>query len=351
MTHGERLDVCLVIPGRDCERTLAACLDSALPFLERGLIDEIVFVNDGSRDETLAIARRYPVRVVESGGRGPGAARNVGFRATRAALVWFVDSDCVIERDALERLKDTMHQLGAALVGGSYSNARPDSRTARLIHEEMVQRHRRMGKRATFAITANLLCRREVLEELGGFDERLKLAQDLDFAYRALAAGHVLGFDAESHVAHHHETRFVGYLKKQARQGYWRMHLYKKHPGRAKGDSYSGLVDYAQPPLAVLAATSWGVGVIGLPFAPALSVPAFAVSGVSSVATVLLQLPMAVSLGATVSKSDQVSYVAFGAVRALARGAGMVVGLAHVGRELASRNARGAFAEREEPSG
>ncbi len=346
MTDAERRDVCLVIPGRDCARTLAACLDSVVPLLEQGQLREVIFVDDGSRDESATIAKRYPVRVLESGGKGPGAARNLGYRATRCELVWFVDSDCVIEAGALERLRARMQRLESALVGGSYANACPTSWTARMIHEEMVLRHRRMGERVTFAITANLLCRREVLDRLGGFDETLKLAQDLDLAYRVLAAGHTVGFDAESRVAHHHETRFLGYLKKQARQGYWRMHLYKKHPERAAGDSYSGLVDYAQPPLAVLGVTSALFGVLCLPLAPSLSGPLLAVAAGACGATVLLQLPMAAALRETLGRVDQASYVAFGSLRAVARGVGMVAGVARLGREISSFAARKSSASR-----
>ena len=65
------------------------------------------------------------------------------------------------------------------------------------IAPELPQAHggQAMGSLASAAITANLLCRRETLVALGGFDESLRLAQDLDLVYRILAQGGRLGFD------------------------------------------------------------------------------------------------------------------------------------------------------------
>ena len=295
--------------------------------LEAGDVAEIVFVDDGSSDDTNLLARRFPIRVLQSGGQGPGAARNVGWRAARGALIWFVDSDCIIESGALGRLRSRLDELGAAAVGGSYASTNSESLTARLIHHEMVVRHRRIGTRSSFAITANLLVDREALVQLEGFDEALKLAQDLDFAYRLLEAGLTLGFAADSRVAHHHETRLAAYLYKQGRQGYWRMQLYRKHPKRMSGDSYSGLIDYAQPPLALLSLLGAVLGSSGLSIAPTLAGAPLALSAGSLGLVVLLQLPMAKSLAGEQGTSVAASYVGFGTLRAFSRGIGMALGL------------------------
>jgi glycosyltransferase involved in cell wall biosynthesis len=232
--------IALVIPGRNCAATIERCLASVVPLLGQGELSEILFVNDHSRDDTLERVARFPaVRALESPGHGAGAARNAGWRHSSAELVWFVDADCVVEHDALPRLRRGLLEQGADAIGGSYANLQAGL-LAQLIHEEMVARHEAMGSDVTFAITANLLCRRSVLEALDGFDESLKLAQDLDLAYRIVARGFRLRFDAGSRVGHFHETRLFAYCWKQGRQGYWRMHLYARHPGRMTGDSYSG---------------------------------------------------------------------------------------------------------------
>lgn len=319
----QRAPVAAVIPGHNCAATLRPCLEALAALRVSGQLAEIIFVNDHSSDGTASLARQFADLVLDSPRRGAGAARNLGWRSARAEYVWFVDADCVTEPTALSRLLSAAQQLDADVVGGSYANQSAGSWVADLIHEEMVGRHRRMGREVTFAITANLLCRRAVLEALNGFDESLRLGQDLDFAYRVVASGRKLGFDASSLVAHFHETRFWAYLLKQGRQGYWRMHLYRRHPGRARGDTYSGLLDYAQPPLAVLAL---GAPVLGLlTGAPLLGAIIGAQLGLALAAC---QLPWAVALVRNTRRARYWAYVPFGMARAASRGIGMLCGIA-----------------------
>src|SRR5947209_17967437 len=86
----------VIIPARDAaptlERTLAclSCQDLAGDF-------EVIVVDDGSRDETAAIAALHAplVTLIQSGeSRGPGAARNLGVRVARGEILAFSDADC-----------------------------------------------------------------------------------------------------------------------------------------------------------------------------------------------------------------------------------------------------------------
>ncbi|TWT52697.1 putative glycosyltransferase EpsJ [Rubripirellula amarantea] len=248
----ESPSVSLVIPGKNCEKTLGKCLDSVVGLLESGDLSEIIFVNDGSTDNTADIAAKYPITVLTGKGEGPGSARNLGWRHAITDLVWFIDSDCVARRDALQLLLPHLEEDQVAGAGGSYDNLYPNSLLATLIHEEIIARHRRMPSEVNFLATFNVLYRKAVLEQTGGFDENLKLAQDAELAFRICDRGYGLQFTIDSRVGHHHPTRFWKYLKTQCRQGYHRMGLYRLHPEKVRGDSYAGWLDYVQPPLAML---------------------------------------------------------------------------------------------------
>lgn len=308
--------VTLVIPGRNCASTLERCLESVVPLKESGQLREIIFVNDGSTDETAEIAARYLVQVIQGAGQGPGAARNLGWKSTDSDLIWFIDSDCVAEPGALEILVPRMNESEIAGVGGSYANLFPDSLVASLIHEEIVARHCRMESEVDFLATFNVLYRRSALEETGGFNEQLKLAQDAELAYRMRAAGHRLGFEIESRVGHHHPRNIWRYLRTQARQGYYRVQLYRQHTTKMSGDSYAGILDYLQPPLGVLAcvslvATPWAIGRMA-----ALALV---------VLLLVLQLPMTCKL-VTHKNMQMCHFVWFGFIRAIARSLGLTRG-------------------------
>jgi len=311
--------VTLVIPGRDCERTIGPCLDSVAPLLGDGLLEEIIFVDDGSTDRTAEIVARHPVRVIKGRGSGPGTARNLGWRAARTPLIWFVDADCVAEDGALEVLLGHLEDPAVAGAGGSYGNMHPDSLLACLIHEEIVARHDRMPERVDFLATFNVVYRRSVLEQVGGFDERFLKAQDAELSFRARKAGYSLGFDPRSRVRHHHPVSLASYLATQKRQGYWRVWLYLEHPEAIKGDSYSGLVDHVQPPLAVLS----------LALSPALLLGPAALLELPLVsALAAAQVPGTARLIARTSDARYAWFAPLGFVRAYARGVGLLQGAA-----------------------
>jgi GT2 family glycosyltransferase len=87
------------------DRTLGAARRSAVPF------DEILLVDDVSRDESLRLVReRFPevtILALERNG-GPGAARNAGFRAARNDLILFADNDVAVEPDCAAHLRDAL---------------------------------------------------------------------------------------------------------------------------------------------------------------------------------------------------------------------------------------------------
>ena len=312
------LDVALVIPAHNAEHTLEPCLAAVVPLLDREL-REIIVVNDGSSDRTPEIAARHPVRLVHGSGEGPGAARNRGWRETEAALVWFVDADCVAEPDALPRLRGVLEATGCAGIGGTYTNRSPDSLLATLIDEEIAARHREMGERVDYLATFNVLYRREALDKVGGFDEKLARAEDVDLAWRVLGAGGVLRFERTSRVAHFHERRLWPYLKTQAANGYWRTRLYAAHPGRAGGDSYSGWLDHLPPALALAA-----LG--GLALAPLLG--SIAPPLLAALLATALHAPLARRIGRARGPRHALAFAALAAARSLARGLGLAVGAA-----------------------
>ncbi|MHC4869883.1 MAG: glycosyltransferase family 2 protein, partial [Planctomycetota bacterium] len=123
-------DVTLVIPARDAMRTLGPCLDaidavrdrpgSRLgPTIPGSRLGPTILVDDGSTDGTGDFARSRGLQVVAGVGRGPAAARNLGWRRATTPLVWFLDSDCVASPDALERLLPHLEEPQVAGVGGT----------------------------------------------------------------------------------------------------------------------------------------------------------------------------------------------------------------------------------------
>ncbi|MEU6742864.1 glycosyltransferase family 2 protein [Streptosporangium sandarakinum] len=143
------------------------------------------------------------IRVVRSGGRGRAAARNAGWRAADTPWVVFLDEDVIPAPGWVRALRADLADLPADVAGSqgraeAPSEAGPETGRAGGVRRGVSGRPAGEGRDAGRAVagwtTADMAYRREVLERVGGFDERFSGAfrQDADLALRVTAAGHRL---------------------------------------------------------------------------------------------------------------------------------------------------------------
>lgn len=98
----------IIIPVYNVEQYLTKCLDSVVNQTYNDEY-EVICVNDGSTDSSLAILEEYEekhdkIKIINQANGGLSEARNSGLRAAQGEYVWFVDSDDWIEVNALEIL-------------------------------------------------------------------------------------------------------------------------------------------------------------------------------------------------------------------------------------------------------
>lgn len=183
----------IVVPtiGRDSLRELLQSLARA-----RGPLPQRVIVVDDRQlpDPPLSLDIDEPLKsrisVLNGNAWGPASARNIGWRAAKAAFVAFLDDDVIVDTDWLERLAGDIHTLGPedagcqGRVGVPLPQDRPPTDWERNV----------AGLQHSSWITADMVYRREVLEQLGGFDERFRRAyrEDADFALQVFNAGYRL---------------------------------------------------------------------------------------------------------------------------------------------------------------
>lgn len=317
--------VSIVIPVHNAEDTLERCLRAALE--QTYPHTEVIVVDDGSNDASPRIAQALPVTYIRQEKCGPAAARNLGAQAAQGEILAFTDSDCFPEPDWIERLIDPFDEQTAA-VGGAYGIANPENRLARIVHEEIRDRHARFADEVDFVGSFNVAYRRTAFEEAGGFDEAFTAAsgEDNDLAYRLKDHGGVLRYAKDARVAHLHPAHLGPYLRTQMRHGYWRMKIYAKHPQRARtGDAYAGLLDFAAPPLALALLGT----LLAVPFAT-LYLPLLL--GLATLGLILLtanaaiHFPTALRMVRRTGNAALLLYLDVALLRDMARAIGMVRG-------------------------
>ncbi len=319
-----RVLVSIVIPAFNSAATMGECLDACRSQTHGET--EIIVVDDGSTDDTATIVKALPVHYLRQENRGPAAARNRGVEAAEGEIIAFTDADCVPEPEWIERLLEDFDSAAAA-VGGAYAIANPNSLFAHMVHTEIVLRHARFDRDVDFLGSFNLAIRRKDFEEAEGFDESFTYAsaEDNDLAYRLKDAGKSLRFSPNARVAHYHPSHLLPYLRSQSRHGFWRMKLYAKHPGRARGDRYAGLPDFAGPPLALILSVSIAVAALKTAWT-GFSPLTFALPLTLCVLYLVLLLPAALQMAWRAGDPRMAVFAAVRALRDLARGLGMVAG-------------------------
>lgn len=183
------LDATIVIPtiGRESLQRLLTALDRG----EGPRPAQVIVVDDRPAPQALTLSGDLPVKVLESGGRGPAAARNVGWRAADTRWVCFLDDDVLPTSTWLSVLAADLAAADAAGVAGSQGRLDvPREGTGRPTDDE--QRTLRLATARW--ITADMAYRRDVLVEVGGFDARFPRAyrEDSDIALRITTAGHTI---------------------------------------------------------------------------------------------------------------------------------------------------------------
>lgn len=232
--------VSVVVCSYNGGRTLDQCLRS---LLELDYPDyEVILVDDGSTDDTRAIASRFPtVRAIHQENQGLSEARNVGLRSATGEIIAYTDSDCFVDPHWLTHLVHQLQSCDAAAVGGP--NLTPEDgwlaacvaaspgQPTHVLENDHIAEH---------IPGCNMACRREALEAVHGFNPRYRTAgDDVDLCWRLQQANRWITFAPGAFVWHHRRQSPRAYLRQQAGYGEAEGLLWFDHPNHfnVRGES------------------------------------------------------------------------------------------------------------------
>ena len=218
-----------------CAYNAADTLDDCL--ISLGQLDypdfEVVVVNDGSRDATGEVAKRYPVRVIDVPNGGLSAARNLGLAAATGEIVAYTDADVRVDRDWLTYLVQPF--LTSDVVGSGGPNvvppddpfvaqcvARAPGGPTQVLLDDRIAEH---------VPGCNMAFRRDALLAIDGFNPvYLRAGDDVDVCWRLQARKQRIGFAPSALVWHHHRASVKAYWRQQVGYGEGEAWLEAHHP-------------------------------------------------------------------------------------------------------------------------
>jgi len=210
--------VSVIIPTYNYGRYIQQAIDSVIAQTYSPI--EIIVVDDGSTDETEETVRRYAkIKYIRQERLGVSAARNTGIEACTGKIIAFLDADDTWEPGKLERqcaLFDSNNEVGLVHCGmREFDDVTGESIATYLNGAEgwMADNLLLWDGPVIVGPGGTIVVRREVYDEVGGFDTRQKVGEDWDFCYR-IARKYKVGFVPEPLVnyrrhgkAAHHDVK------------------------------------------------------------------------------------------------------------------------------------------------
>ena len=183
--------VSIIIPAYNIELYIEATIDSALRQTHFNI--ELIVVDDGSTDNTANIVQAIcnqdtRARLIKQKNTGVSAARNTGFSASKGKYIAFLDGDDILHPDNIKLLLQkitTDETLG--LVHSDYQIIDNNSRKINEYHHglegNVLDQLLLEGGGRINCISGSLI-KREVIENIGGFDSEFSNGEDHEFGYR-----------------------------------------------------------------------------------------------------------------------------------------------------------------------
>jgi GT2 family glycosyltransferase len=257
--------VSVVIPVYNAEATLKECLTRLYESRYRDF--ETVVVDDGSTDQSSAIAAEFPVRIVPTSGRvGPAAARNLGARMATGELLFFIDSDVMVRQDTLGLIADSFEAgdvdglCGVQAAQMRYTNIASQYKNLWMRWTYL----RQTGDVPLFYTTAAAI-RREAFLRVGGFDQGYATpnVEDTAFGQKLARLGVRVRVHPKLEVEHVKQYSLWSMLRTDFLRAVSLTRLKLRHPGDIAQNNTSVPSSYvASVPLAMLTLVCLALGLV-----------------------------------------------------------------------------------------
>lgn len=220
------------------DRTISSVFSNSPP--NEGF--EVIVVDNGSTDNTVEAAKKYPVRLFSCVKRGQGAARNLGIAKAKGQIVCFTDSDIIVPENWLVKISEFfIHFPHTDGVGGPVSapTSKYLSNIQRLEGEVYTRTHpfptrkveSKFGDHIGSLYSSNCAYRKDVLISANCFDESGLDAVDIDLCWKLVLKGKHIVFNPEIKVVHlGFPSSLKDVFRQQFRWGESRVKLNMRYP-------------------------------------------------------------------------------------------------------------------------
>lgn len=191
--------ISFIIPALNEEKNIARTIKSIKRNMEKYNY-EIIVADNGSSDRTIEISQALGASVIVDQESFIGGLRNTGVSISKGSILVFIDSDIELDKFWIEELitaSKNWPKDGLIVTGSTYTSPSNSS----FIERNWFSKFSRSD--VSYINSGHLITTKKMFTELGGFDSKLKTAEDYDFSQRAKRAGGVVVFEPNLKAYHH----------------------------------------------------------------------------------------------------------------------------------------------------
>lgn len=205
--------ISVIIPNHNGAATIGKCLEAV--FSSRHESFEVIVVDDCSQDESVRIISGFPCKLVRLQERsGAAAARNAGARESEGDILFFTDSDCLLQPDTLSAADAAITGREDRVFGGTYTKVPYDDDFFSAFQSAFINYSETKKKEPDYIASHAMVIERELFVKSNGFPgDFLPIIEDVEFSHRLRRAGiklemapdilvqHIFGFSFRKSLA------------------------------------------------------------------------------------------------------------------------------------------------------
>ena len=234
--------ISVLIPTYNNGKTINKCIESIKNQTKKA--DEIIIIDGHSKDNTVEIAKLHGCKILyeEKGSRA--AACNVGIPEAKGEIIVFIDGDAIAKEDWLEKIVEAFekeHDRKVVCVTGpniEYPNETVFGKAVSAVYgtflggkwtEHIESIFNRKKRYVESAAGCNSAYKKDILNEVMPFNERLITAEDTDINYKLRKKGYAIFFEPDAIVFHQRPQNHKAYRKKAQKYAMGKIQFFREH--------------------------------------------------------------------------------------------------------------------------
>ncbi|MDO9287878.1 MAG: glycosyltransferase [Thermodesulfovibrionales bacterium] len=213
--------ISVIIPNYNGSSTIGKCLEAV--FSSEYDNFEVLAVDDCSTDNSVEIIKRFPCRLIAlDKNSGASKARNAGAKEGSGEIFFFIDSDCIVQKNTLSSVNEASSRDGDKIIGGTYTKIPYDNSFFSAFQSIFINYSETKKREPDYIATHAMAIDPVLFKKAGGFSEDfLPILEDVEFSHRLRRLGIKLIMHPEILVQHIFNFTPIKSLRNAFRKSSW----------------------------------------------------------------------------------------------------------------------------------